>query len=363
MKKKKISLFRNSNKEINFGIIGCGRIFTKHYEIFEKKLFKNVNLTAICDKTKIKLNKINNQKIKKYTDYEKMINDSNIQNIIILTESGNHFRIAKKCLLAKKNIIVEKPFCLKLKDAYELIKISRKVKRKIFVVMQNRFNEPVKISKKFLEKKKLGKLVSLAIRVRWFRDQSYYNLDKWRGSWLYDGGALTNQGIHHIDLLQFFGGAIDYVSCYSSKRLSKIESEDTAVGILKFRNGAIGTLEVTTGARPKDLEGSISILGEKGTIEIGGFAANKIKTWLFLNNKDNIRYRQYFENPKNVYGFGHKKFYQQVINSLNGKKNFAVTGEESLKSLHILHALYESSIKKKTIIVNKKNFTNKLNLA
>ena len=363
MKKTKKHSFNNSRKNINFGIIGCGRILNKHYEIFEKKIFKNVNLLAICDKNKVKLNKINNQKIKRYTDYELMINDKNIENIIILTESGNHFHIAKKCLLAKKNIVVEKPFCLKLKQAYELIKISRKVKCKIFVVMQNRFNDPIKISKEFIDKKKLGKIVSLAIRVRWFRDQAYYNLDKWRGTWKYDGGALTNQGIHHIDLLQFFGGAIDYVSCYTSRRLSKIKSEDTAVGILKFKSGAIGTLEVTTGARPKDLEGSISILGEKGTIEIGGFAANKITTWLFLDNKNKIRHNKYFENPKNVYGFGHKKFYQEVISSLEGKKNFAVTGKDSLKSLHILHALYESSIKKKTIIVNKKNFFNKLNLA
>ena len=203
--------------------------------------------------------------------------------------------------------------------------------------------------------------MTIGVRVRWLRDQSYYNQAKWRGTWKLDGGALANQGIHHIDLLQWFGGKVDYVSCYTSKRLSKIQAEDTAVGIVKFRNGAVGTIEVTTGARPKDLEGSISILGEKGTIEIGGFAANKIEKWLFKNKKNIIQNKKYFENPKNVYGFGHRKFYKEVIKNLEGKKNFAITGEESIKSLKILHALYESSIYKKTVQINKKNFNNKLN--
>lgn len=357
-KKSKKSL---ANKKINFGIIGCGRIFNKHYEIFEKKIIKNIVLKSICDKNHRKLEKIKNPKISKFLNYKKLLKDDQINNLIILVESGNHYDIAKECLLNKKNIIVEKPFCLKLNQARELIKISKKVQRKIFVVMQNRFNSPIQITKKFITKRKFGKLVSLSVRVRWFRDQSYYNLDKWRGTWKFDGGALTNQGIHHIDLLQWLGGNVDTVSCYTSRRLSKIESEDTAVGILRFKSGALGTLEITTGARPKDLEGSISILGEKGTVEIGGFAANKIDTWLFKDKKDNIQNKKYFENPKNVYGFGHKKFYKEVVKSLRKEKNYAITGEESLKSLKILHALYESALKKRTISLSKKDFVNKLN--
>lgn len=345
----------------NFGIIGCGRIFKKHYEIFENKIIKNYKLIAVCDKNQKKLNNINNENLLKFKNYNKIINNKDIHNVIILTESGNHYQIAKKCLLAKKNIIVEKPFCLKINHAEELIKISKKMRSKIFVVMQNRFNSPVMITKEFLDKDKLGKIVTVSVRVRWFRDQSYYNQDSWRGTWKFDGGALTNQGIHHIDLLQWFGGKIDFVSSYTSKRLSKIQTEDTAVGIVKFKNGAVGTLEVTTGARPKDLEGSISILGERGTIEIGGFAANKIKTWIFKDKKNIIQNKKYFENPKNVYGFGHRKFYQEVIKNLEGKKNDAITGEESLKSLKILHAFYESALKKKSINTSKRLFNNKLN--
>lgn len=350
-----------SKKILNFGIIGCGRIFKKHYEIFNNGQLKNVKLVAICDKNKKKLEKINNNKIIKYSDYHKMLLNNDIENIIILTESGNHYSIAKKCLQKSKNIIVEKPLCLKIKHAKELVKIADKNKKKIFVAMQNRFNTPVQKSMEFMNKNKLGKIVSISIRVRWFRDQTYYNLDKWRGTWKYDGGALTNQGIHHIDLLQWFGGKVDYVSCYTSRRLSKIQAEDTAVGIIKFKSGAIGTLEVTTGARPTDLEGSISILGEKGTIEIGGFAANKITTWKFFEKENDINVDNFFENPKNVYGFGHKKFYNEVIKNLNNKKNIAVTGKDSIQSLKILHSLYESSIKKRTVKVSKSNYSNRLN--
>ena len=229
--------------------------------------------------------------------------------------------------------------------------------------MKNRFNNPIRITKQFLEKKKLGKLVLLTIRVRWYRDKNYYNLDKWRGTWKYDGGALTNQGIHHIDLLQWFGGKIESVSAYNANRLSRIETEDTSVGIVKFKNGSLGTIEVTTAARPKDLEGSVSILGEKGTIEIGGFAANKIVNWIFKNKKNNIKINKYFENPKNVYGFGHLKFYEEVVKQLLGKKNNAVTAEDSIHSLEILHALYESSLTNKTVKVAKIKFNNKLNNA
>ena len=289
------------------------------------------------------------------------MNDKRIGNICILTESGSHYKIAKKSLLKNKNIIVEKPLCLKLDHARELIKIARKVKRKIYVVMQNRFNSPILKSKEILNKNKLGKLVLITARVRWLRDSKYYKQDKWRGTWKYDGGAMTNQGIHHIDLLQWLGGSVECVSSYTAKRLSDIQTEDTAVGILRFKNGALGTLEVTTATRPKNLEGSVSILGSNGTIEIGGFAANKIKNWIFKNKKNNINVQNYNENPNNVYGFGHQKFYQEVFKDLTNKKNKAVKAEDAMHSLEILHALYESSLNNKTVKLNKKKFFNKLN--
>ena len=223
------------------------------------------------------------------TNYKDIFKIKEINTVIILTESGNHYQIAKEALLNQKNILVEKPLCLKLKEVQDLIKISQKNKKKIFVVMQNRFNNPIQIAKKYINDNKFGKIINITTRVRWSRNQKYYDQALWRGTWKYDGGALANQGIHHIDLMYYLGGKVSETFAYSSRRLVKIQTEDTAVAVLKFKTGALGTLEVTTATRPRDLEGSISILGEKGTLIIGGFAANKIE---FCEFKDKKKYNK-----------------------------------------------------------------------
>lgn len=353
----------NSNKKIKCGIIGCGRIFPKHYEIFSKKIIPNLQLIAVCDLKKKKLDSIKNKELFKSQNYKKIIKNNKIDTIIILTESGNHYKIAKEALLNKKNIIVEKPLCLKIKQINDLLKISKKVKKKIFVIMQNRFNNPINLAKNYIDNNKFGKIICITARVRWSRDQSYYNQAYWRGTWKYDGGALTNQGIHHIDLLYYLGGEVIETFAFSSKRLARIQSEDTAVAVLKFKSGALGTLEVTTATRPRDIEGSISILGEKGTLIIGGFAANKVEFCDFKNKKDNIIKKNYYENPKNVYGFGHKKIYKEIVKSLQNKKNKAIQAEQSIESLKILHSLYSSIDSKKIFLPKKTNFKNKLNNA
>jgi predicted dehydrogenase len=188
------------NKKINCGIIGCGRISYKHIDIFKKKKLKKLNLISISDldlrKTKKIKNKIKNVHI--FKNYREILSNKKIDVIIVLTESGSHYKICKEALLNNKHVIVEKPLCLKINHARELISLSNLKKKKIFVIMQNRFNNPIQITKHKIEKKKLGKIVLVSIRVRWFRDHSYYSLDKWRGTWKHDGGALTNQGIHHI---------------------------------------------------------------------------------------------------------------------------------------------------------------------
>ena len=353
----------NPQKKIKFGIIGCGRIFSKHYEIFLRKIIPNIELIAISDIKKTKLKQIKDSNLIKSENYKDLLKIKEINTIIILTESGNHYKIAKNALLSNKNIIVEKPLCLKIKEALELVQISKKHQKKIFVIMQNRFNNPIQIAKKYINKNKFGKIVSITSRVRWSRNQKYYNQAPWRGTWKYDGGALTNQGIHHIDLMYYLGGKVSETFAYSSKRLAKIKTEDTAVAVLKFKNGALGTLEVTTATRPRDLEGSISILGEKGTMIIGGFAANKIDFCDFKNKKDNVIKKVYFENPKNVYGFGHKKIYFEIVKNLRNQKNNAIQAEESIESLKILHSLYSSIENKKNITLNSNISKNKLNNA
>jgi UDP-N-acetyl-2-amino-2-deoxyglucuronate dehydrogenase len=180
--------------------------------------------------------------------------------------------------------------------------------------------------------------------VRWCRDQAYYDQDAWRGTWAYDGGVLTNQASHHVDMLEWFFGDVVSVHARAATALAKIETEDTAVATLKFKNGALGIIEATTAARPTDLEGSLSILGEKGTVEIAGFAVNQIRHWRFVDElpSDKDVVEKFSVNPPNVYGFGHQAYYQHVIECLTSQRSALVDGLEGRKSLELISALYES---------------------
>lgn len=233
---------------------------------------------------------------------------------------------------------------LSLDDADAMIKACDENGIRLFVVKQNRFNVPVQ---KLLEAKhsgRFGKLVLGTVRVRWCRPQSYYDQDSWRGTWALDGGVLANQASHHIDLLEWMVGKVDSVFAKSTTALVNIEAEDTAVVILKFNNGALGIIEATTAARPQDLEGSISILGEKGSVEIGGFAVNEMKIWNFTDpsDEDSKVIEEYSVNPPNVYGFGHQAYYEHVVDCLKNDKQHLVDGLEGRKSLELIMAIYES---------------------
>ena len=222
----------------------------------------------------------------------------------------------------------------------------------LFVVKQNRYNRPVRKLLEALEKKRFGKLISGSIRVRWSRHQSYYDLDNWRGTWRYDGGVITNQASHHIDLLLRVMGPATSVFAYKTTAMANIEVEDTLVAVVKFKNGALGTLEATTATRPSDLEGSISVLGTLGNAEIGGFAVNKIKQWNFLNATEEDRniYANYSVNPPDVYGFGHKEFYKEVYAKItSGHCKEIIDGQEGRKSLELIHAIYLSCERGKEI--------------
>jgi len=226
-------------------------------------------------------------------------------------------------------------------DVDSMIEACQQNNCKLFVVKQNRFNNAIVELKDLLLNKKLGEIFLGTIRVRWSRDQKYYDQDSWRGTWKMDGGVLTNQASHHIDLLEWLIGPVDSVFAKSKTALVDIETEDTAVVILNFKNGALGVIEATTATRPKDLEGSVSVLGSKGTIVIGGFAVNKIETWNIVGEEnENIEHLN--ENPKDVYGFGHIKYYKHVVDVLNGDTKILVDGFQGRKSIEIINAIYES---------------------
>jgi UDP-N-acetyl-2-amino-2-deoxyglucuronate dehydrogenase len=273
-----------------------------------------------------------------------MMNKENVDVVVVLTESGNHANHVVNLAKYGKHIIVEKPMALTLEDADTMIKACDRAGVKLFVVKQNRFNVPVVKLREALEAGRFGKLVLGTVRVRWCRMQDYYEQASWRGTWAMDGGVLTNQASHHVDMLEWMLGDVESVFAKSTTALVDIEAEDTAVVVLKFRNGALGIIEATTATRPKDLEGSISILGEKGSVEIAGFAVNQMKTWMFTEpaEDDAEVMERYSVNPPNVYGFGHHAYYEHVVDCIKHDKQHLVDGLEGRRSIELINAIYES---------------------
>ncbi|MBT4483753.1 MAG: Gfo/Idh/MocA family oxidoreductase [Candidatus Latescibacteria bacterium] len=332
---------------LKFALVGCGRIAKKHSELLGGGNITNASLAAVCDIVEEKARRMGDMyNVPFYTDFHKMMSEmgDGIDAVSILTPSGLH---AEHCLeLASygRHIIVEKPMALTLDDADNMIQSCAGNNCQLFVIKQNRFNVPVVKLREAIEAGRFGKLVLGTVRVRWCRTQEYYDMDAWRGTWALDGGVLTNQASHHIDLLEWMMGEIDSVFARGMTSLVDIEVEDTAVVVLTFSNGALGIIEATTATRPRDLEGSLSILGEKGTVEIGGFAVNQMKVWNFVgeNEDDKEVLEKYSVNPPDVYGFGHQAYYEHVVGCISHGKQNLVDGLEGRKSLELISAIYES---------------------
>ena len=341
-------------KKLKFALIGCGRISEKHAEILKYHL-PEADLIAVCDIVHNKAEKLSNKyNVKSYVSYDDMLEKEDIDIVSILTESGNHAKHAIDIVSKyQKHIVVEKPMALKLEDADRMIEVCEKFNKKLFVVKQNRYNLPVTKLKEALDKGRFGKLIMGTVRVRWCRTNEYYNLDKWRGTWELDGGVFANQASHHIDLLEWMLGEPVSVFAKGKKYLANIEAEDTGVAIINFKNGALGIVEATTATRPVDLEGSISILGEKGSVVIGGFAVNEMITWNFYNQEpdDDMVIKKYKENPPNVYGFGHLKYLENVCDAVINNKKALVDGEEGRRSLKLINAIYQSINTNKEIVI------------
>ena len=329
----------------NFALVGCGRISQRHSDLLGNNEINGARLAAVCDKILNKAQTIANKfGIPAYEDMHEMMKSEKIDVVVILTESGRHASHVIQLAPYGAHIVVEKPMALTLKDADEMIEACNRKRIKLFVIKQNRFNLPVVQLRKALEEGRFGKLILGTVRVRWCRTQEYYDLDDWRGTWALDGGVLTNQASHHIDLLEWMMGDVETVYAKSKTALVDIEAEDTAVVVLKFSNGALGVIEATTAIRPKDLEGSISILGESGSVEIGGFAVNELKVWNFSKNlKGDSEVKDKFSvNPPNVYGFGHKAYYDHVVDCIRNDSIQLVDGIEGRKSLELINSIYQS---------------------
>ena len=330
---------------IKVALLGCGRIALRHSQLLGENQISGAKLVSVCDLIEEKAQTIGNKyQVPYFVDMHKMMQSIKPDVVVILTESGNHAQHVIELAPYKSHIIVEKPMALSLDDADRMIQICDRHGVRLFVVKQNRFNVPVVKAREALENGRLGKLVLGTVRVRWCRPQAYYDQDPWRGTWALDGGVLTNQASHHVDLLEWMMGEVESVQAMASTALVDIEAEDTAVVTLRFKSGALGVIEATTAARPKDLEGSLSLLGETGTIEIGGFAVNEMKVWNFLNaeSDDDRVMTEFSENPPNVYGFGHQAYYEHVVDCIVNNKQHLVDGLVGRKSLELISAIYEA---------------------
>jgi UDP-N-acetyl-2-amino-2-deoxyglucuronate dehydrogenase len=330
---------------ISIALLGCGRIAKRHAELLANGQVKGARLAAVCDIVPERAEGFGRRfEVPSFRSLDDLLASAGIDLVSVLTPSGMHAEHAIRIAEAGRHVVVEKPMALRLDDADAMIAACDRARVKLFVVKQNRFNVPVVKLRQALEAGRFGRLVLGTVRVRWCRNQAYYDADPWRGTWAHDGGVLANQASHHIDLLEWMMGEVNSVFAKGTTALVDIETEDTAVATLHFRNGALGIVEATTAARPRDLEGSLSILGEKGAVEIAGFAVNQLRTWQFSDSlaEDGDVIERYSVNPPNVYGYGHQAYYENVVNCLMSDVAALVDGLEGRKSLELITALYES---------------------
>lgn len=330
---------------INFAILGCGRIAKRHAELLGKGQIKGARLAAVCDIQGERADAFGaTYGVPAFHSIEDMLARPDIDVVSVLTPSGMHAEHAIAVAAARKHVVVEKPMALTLSDANAMIEACDANGVRLFVVKQNRFNVPVVKAREALDAGRFGQLVLGTVRVRWCRDQSYYDHDSWRGTWAQDGGVLSNQASHHVDMLSWFMGDVESVHARGITALARIEAEDTAVATIKFRNGALGIVEATSATRPKDMEGSLSVLGSGGSVEIAGFSVNKIRTWQFSEPvpSDADVMDKYSVNPPNVYGFGHQAYYEHVVDCFVNGTEALVDGHQGRQSLELIMALYES---------------------
>lgn len=336
----------------NIAIVGCGRISNSHIKSISS--ISDFNIVALCDTdiSKAKQSKADHLlKCNVYQDLNDLIDNENFDVLTICTPSGLHpahirTAAAKGC----RNILTEKPIGVDWEDALRAVLVSEQSGVNLWTVQQNRYNRTTRELKNYINSGFLGRLFNISINVFWTRPQTYYDQASWRGTKKLDGGAILNQASHYIDLANFLFGDVEEVSGYCETFARKIESEDSAVSILKFKSGAIGTFNVSMLTYPRNIEGSIMLLSENGTIKIGGQALNVVE--IAETDFDVAKLKTSTYSIENIYGLGHFSLYENVLKFLNGQQYELVTGRESLKSLATILAIYKSSQSKSMVKVH-----------
>ena len=337
---------------MKYALIGCGRISTNHITAAVNNSSK-LELCAVCDIVPERMEQLlskhsleKDSSIKRYTDYKKMLDEISPELVSIATESGSHAEIALYCIDKGINVIIEKPMAMSMKDADEIIRRSEKMGVKVCACHQNRFNVAVQKTRKALEAGRFGKLSPGSVHVRWNRNREYYDQAKWRGTWAEDGGCLMNQCIHGIDLLRWMlGDNVDEVYGTTRRQFHDyLEAEDIGMAVVKFSNGAVATVEGTTNVYPRNLEESLYIFGEKGTVKLGGTSTNNIDVWDFSDENDSdIVNKGLKEATSNVYGNGHTSLFADVIDAVENDRPPYVDAYAGRNALEMILAIYKSA--------------------
>lgn len=333
-----------SDRKIRIALIGCGRIAANHFAAMEQHA-ENIEIVDVCDVDGSALDKaVQRTGAKGHLSLTDLLQSTSADLVVLTTPSGLHPEQAIEIALSGRHVMTEKPMATRWHDGLRMVKACDDARVRLFVVKQNRRNATLQLLKRAVEQKRFGRIYMVNINVFWTRPQEYYDSAKWRGTWEFDGGAFMNQASHYVDLVDWLVGPVASVTAMTATLARDIQVEDTGVLNIRWRSGALGSMSVTMLTYPRNLEGSITILGEKGTVRIGGVAVNDIQVWDFADQRDydaDIKTANY--ETTSVYGFGHPLYYRNVVDVLRGDAEPEVDGREGLKSLEVLIAAYLSA--------------------
>ena len=333
------------DRPIRMALVGCGRISKSHLDAVQEHKAR-VELIGVCDVDPKALDAAKKRTgAPGYGSLDELLAKSNADLVVLATPSGLHPAQAIQAAASGRHVMTEKPMATRWDDGKRMVEACDKAGVQLFVVKQNRLNPTVRLVKHAIARHRFGRIYAVACNVFWTRPQEYYDSAKWRGTWEFDGGAFMNQASHYVDLLDWLVGPVESVQAYTATLARRIEVEDSGVAAIRWRNGALGSINVTMLAYPKNLEGSITILGEKGTVRLGGVAVNKIEHWEFADSdpEDDSKWQEASYQTSSVYGQGHVLYYDNVIKALRGEAPAETDGREGLRSLELLVAIYESA--------------------
>jgi UDP-N-acetyl-2-amino-2-deoxyglucuronate dehydrogenase len=331
-------------RKIRIALIGCGRIAAKHFEALQAHR-ERTELVAVCDTDRAALEAaVAATGARGFASLNALLEGCDADVVVLCTPSGEHPAQSIQLAAAGRHVITEKPMATRWADGKRMVEACDAANVRLFVVKQNRRNATLQLLKRAVEQKRFGRIYMVALNVFWSRPQSYYDSARWRGTWEFDGGALMNQASHYVDLLDWLIGPVESVQAYTATLARDIQVEDTAVVGIRWRSGALGSMSVTMLTYPRNYEGSISVLGETGTVRVGGVAVNDIQHWEFAEPQDyDAQVRDASYAATSVYGFGHALYYDNVIRTLRGEAEPETDGREGLRSLEVLIASYLSA--------------------